>query len=95
MWSVGCLGGGDREGRLGTVTELLYLRDAYLTHFSARVTGVREHAIALDRTAFYPTGGGQACDTGVLAGLPVIEVRKDGADVWHTCLLYTSPSPRD
>jgi len=66
------------------VTELLYLRDAYLTRFSARVAGLREDAIALDRTAFYPTGGGQACDTGVLAGLTVTDVRKEGADVWHT-----------
>lgn len=64
--------------------ELLYLRDAYLTRFSARVAGLREDAIALDRTAFYPTGGGQACDTGVLAGLTVTDVRKEGADVWHT-----------
>ncbi len=64
--------------------ELLYLRDAYLTRFSARVAGVRDDAIALDRTAFYPTGGGQACDTGVLAGLTVTDVRKEGADVWHT-----------
>jgi len=66
------------------VTELLYLRDAYLTRFSARVAGLRADAIALDRTAFYPTGGGQACDTGVLAGLTVTDVRKEGADVWHT-----------
>ena len=66
------------------MTELLYLRDAYLTRFSARVAGLREDAIALDRTAFYPTGGGQACDTGVLAGLTVTDVRKEGADVWHT-----------
>lgn len=66
------------------MTELLYLRDAYLTRFSARVAGLREGAIALDRTAFYPTGGGQACDTGVLAGLTVTDVRKEGADVWHT-----------
>lgn len=64
--------------------ELLYLRDAYLTRFSARVAGLRADAIALDRTAFYPTGGGQACDTGVLAGLTVTDVRKEGADVWHT-----------
>ncbi|MFI0525647.1 MAG: alanyl-tRNA editing protein, partial [Ilumatobacteraceae bacterium] len=49
-----------------------------------RVAGLREDAIALDRTAFYPTGGGQACDTGVLAGLTVTDVRKEGADVWHT-----------
>lgn len=66
------------------MTELLYLRDAYLTRFSARVAGLREDGIALDRTAFYPTGGGQACDTGVLAGLTVTDVRKEGADVWHT-----------
>jgi len=76
--------GGWCAGRLADVTELLYLRDAYLTEFTARVTDVRETAIALDRTAFYPTGGGQACDTGVLAGLRVTEVRKEGADVWHT-----------
>jgi len=66
------------------MTDLLYLRDAYLTEFWATVTDVREHAIALDRTAFYPVGGGQACDTGALAGLVVTDVRKEGADVWHT-----------
>ncbi len=66
------------------MTELLYLRDAYLTQFSARVTGTREDSIALDQTAFYPTGGGQPHDTGVLAGLRVTEVRKEGTDVWHT-----------
>ncbi|MGB8860408.1 MAG: alanyl-tRNA editing protein [Ilumatobacteraceae bacterium] len=66
------------------MTELLYLRDAYLTRFTATVTGVRENAIALDRTAFYPTGGGQACDMGTLAGLRVAEVRKEGSDVWHS-----------
>ena len=66
------------------MTELLYLRDAYLIQFSARVTGTRDGAIALDQTAFYPTGGGQPHDTGVLAGLPVTEVHKEGAEVWHT-----------
>ena len=66
------------------VTELLYLRDAYATHFTATVTAVREGAIALDRTLFYPTGGGQPHDTGNLAGLTVSDVRKEGLDVWHT-----------
>ena len=65
------------------MTELLYLRDAYATDFQATVTGVRDDAIALDATLFYPTGGGQPHDTGVLSGLPVVEVRKEGADVWH------------
>jgi len=66
------------------MTELLYLRDAYLTHFAAEVVEVREGAVALDRTLFYPTGGGQPHDTGTLAGLPVVDVRKEGDVVWHT-----------
>jgi len=65
------------------VTELLYLRDAYQRTFSAQVTDVRDGAVALDRTAFYPTGGGQPHDTGTLSGRPVVDVRKDGDDVWH------------
>jgi misacylated tRNA(Ala) deacylase len=66
------------------VTELLYLRDAYLHEFEATVVACRDGAIALDRTAFYPTGGGQPNDTGTLAGLPVTDVRKEGELVWHT-----------
>jgi misacylated tRNA(Ala) deacylase len=66
------------------MSELLYLTDAYLTTFSATVTDIGPDAIALDRTAFYPTGGGQPHDTGTLAGLTVTDVRKDGETVWHT-----------
>jgi Ser-tRNA(Ala) deacylase AlaX len=66
------------------MTELLYLRDAYVTRFSATVTDVRDGAVALDATYFYPTGGGQPHDIGTLAGLTVTEVRKEGADVWHS-----------
>ena len=55
------------RGRIVRVTELLYLRDAYLTTFTGTVTDVRDGAVALDRTAFYPTGGGQPHDTGTLA----------------------------
>jgi misacylated tRNA(Ala) deacylase len=65
-------------------TDLLYLRDAYLRTFDATVLDVQEGRIALDRTAFYPTGGGQPCDTGVLAGWRVTDVRKEGDYVWHT-----------
>jgi misacylated tRNA(Ala) deacylase len=66
-------------------TELLYLRDAYLCAFTGRVTGVGDGAISLDRTAFYPTGGGQPHDRGELAGSPVLEVRKGEGDVvWHS-----------
>ena len=66
------------------MTELLYLRDAYTARFDATVTAVRDGAVSLDGTFFYPTGGGQPHDTGVLAGLRVVEVRKEGDEVWHT-----------
>jgi len=65
-------------------TELLYLRDAYLREFTATVVDRRDGAVALDRTAFYPTGGGQPHDTGSLGALAVSEVRKEGEVVWHT-----------
>ena len=64
-------------------TELIYLRDAYRREFTATVVDVRDGALALDRTAFYPTGGGQPHDTGVLAGLTVTDVTKDGDVIWH------------
>ena len=44
----------------------------------------RDNAVALDRTAFYATGGGQPHDTGVLGGLVVTDVRKEADHVWHT-----------
>ena len=52
------------------------------------MTSVRPGAVALDRTAFYPTGGGQPHDTGRLGGLPVVGVthgRDPGEEdtVWH------------
>jgi len=69
------------------VTEELHLRDAYLRRFEATVAQVREEdgAVALDRTAFYATGGGQPHDTGVLGGAPVTDVRHDPDRpvVWH------------
>jgi misacylated tRNA(Ala) deacylase len=64
-------------------TELLYLRDAYQRDFTATVVDRQDGAVALDRTAFYPTGGGQPHDTGSLGGLAVTDVRKEGDLVWH------------
>ena len=65
-------------------TELLYLHDAYLKSFSARVIEVRESTVALDCTAMYPTGGGQPHDIGEMNGVRVIDVKKEGSLVWHT-----------
>jgi misacylated tRNA(Ala) deacylase len=68
-----------------SATDLLCLNDAYLRSFSGRVVDVREgDQVARDRTAFYPTGGGQPHDTGRLGGTKVVGVRKDGDVVWHT-----------
>jgi misacylated tRNA(Ala) deacylase len=67
-------------------TDLLFLRDAYLTDVDAAVVDVDSEGrrVVLDRTIFYATGGGQPHDTGRLGDLPVIDVRKDSNQVWHT-----------
>ncbi len=69
--------------------ERLYYDDAYLTEFSARIvqrlTVGGRPAVVLDRTAFYPTGGGQPHDTGVIGGAAVLDVftREEDAAVVH------------
>jgi len=73
------------------MTELLYQTDSYIKEFDAVVTTVdtEARAVVLDKTAFYPGGGGQPNDTGkisILGGIvhPVEKVKKAGADVLHT-----------
>lgn len=48
------------------MTELLYLTDSYLREFTATVVDITEDGVVLDRTVFYPEGGGQTSDTGTL-----------------------------
>ena len=60
------------------------MRDAYLASFEATVIDRRDNAVALDRTAFYATGGGQPHDLGTLGGSSVVDVRKEGEQVWHS-----------
>jgi misacylated tRNA(Ala) deacylase len=48
------------------MTQTLFREDAYLTECTATVTGISEQGLVLDRTVFYPLGGGQAGDAGVL-----------------------------
>lgn len=69
-------------------TERLYFADAYLRTFTARVLQQGSYgdqpAVTLDRSAFYPEGGGQPGDRGTLNGVPVLDTQADAADdVWH------------
>ena len=71
------------------MTEQLYQTDSYLQSFDAAVTALDEEnrGIALDRTAFYPGGGGQPADRGTLqiaeTTYPVTRARKMGDQVFH------------
>src|SRR5579862_2004089 len=71
----------------GNVTERLYYADSSLTTFTARVVAVRpvgeRTGVVLDRTAFYPTSGGQPFDTGWLGGALVVEVIAEEEAIFH------------
>jgi misacylated tRNA(Ala) deacylase len=68
-------------------TELLYQTDSYLAETTAVVVSLEGQAVALNRTIFYPGGGGQVPDAGALVtlgvSLPVTEIRKKDDVVWH------------
>jgi alanyl-tRNA synthetase len=67
------------------VTDRLYYHDSYLTRFRARVVDANPELtrVYLDRTAFYPTSGGQPFDTGTLGGAPVVDVIDEGERIAH------------
>jgi misacylated tRNA(Ala) deacylase len=69
------------------MTEMLYHTDSYLREFSATAIEVRGLEILLDRTAFYPGGGGQPADAGRLAWdggeSRLVAIRRDGGSLWH------------
>jgi len=75
---------------MSETTERLYYRDSFLREFEAQVISCEKDGerwkIVLDRTAFYPTSGGQPYDTGKLGDVPVVEV----ADVEHKVVHYAS-----
>ena len=70
-------------------TEKIYYADCHCACFEARVLECSEaeggFAIVLDRTAFYPLGGGQAADTGTLGGVRVLDTREAGEKIVHLC----------
>lgn len=71
------------------MTRKLYYEDCHLARFEAKVTGCetckKGYEITLDATAFYPEGGGQACDLGTLGSAAVLDVQERGEEVIHLC----------
>ena len=69
-------------------TEKLYEQDPFLKEFTARVLSCEREKnsflAVLDRTAFYPEGGGQPADHGTLDGVRVLDVHEKGGVVFHT-----------
>lgn len=69
------------------MTERLYYADSHLCSFRAAVTGCEAAGegflVTLDRTAFFPEGGGQPADTGALGGARVLDVRERGYEILH------------
>ena len=76
-----------RTARGGTMmtTEKLYETDGMLSRFSAHVLSCKPHesgyAIILDRTAFFPEGGGQSADTGTIGGARVLDVQIQNGEI--------------
>ena len=70
-------------------TTKLYYEDPFLQGFTAAVTSCEEgkggYLVTLDRTAFYPEGGGQPYDTGVLGEAKVLEVHDKNGVITHLC----------
>ena len=70
-------------------TEKLYYNDPFLKNFTATVLSCEEtkggYQVVLDRTAFYPEGGGQPADHGTLGGIAVTDVHEKDGVVFHTC----------
>ncbi len=81
----------------GSMTERLYYRDAYVRDFTARIleTGGDGDIAYLDRTAFYPTSGGQPFDTGSIAGVAVLEVIDEEERIAHRLAAPVSPGAVD
>jgi misacylated tRNA(Ala) deacylase len=81
------------------MTTPLYHTDAYLRAFDARVLGVEGDDVALDQTAFYPTGGGQPHDGGEFTQggrrWRVTGVRRAGDLIWHTLQGAGAPAVGD
>jgi len=65
------------------MTEKIYFENPYEKEFEAKVVSIEGNKVVLNRTAFYPEGGGQPSDRGEIEGIKVIELQKDGENIIH------------
>lgn len=71
-------------------TTKLYQQNTYIKEWDAVITGIsateqkNEYLVTLDRTAFFPEGGGQSCDTGIMGDFSVTDVQERDGEVYHT-----------
>ncbi len=76
------------------MTEKLYYQDAYIKEFDANLIQIEEkdgkYIALLDRTAFFPEEGGQTADTGMISGVPVLDVKEKDGNIYH---YLASPLP--
>jgi alanyl-tRNA synthetase len=77
------------------MTERLYYTDSYVRSFTAHIAGSSKDGLSvyLDRTAFYPTSGGQPFDTGSIAGVTVVDVVDEGERIAHRLATPLAAAP--
>ena len=77
------------------MTEKCYYEAPYQKEFDAEVLrcekGKKGWDVVLDKTVFYPEGGGQPCDLGTLGGVQVLDVHERGGEIVHTCAAPLEP----
>lgn len=75
------------------MTEKLFRKDPYMREFAATVVKIEDKKVVLDRTCFYPRGGGQVGDTGYIGNTRVIDTEYENGEIVH--MLESSPSFRE